>query len=102
MKILTLFFIIVFGGGIFYFATQNTSTVTIHIGQQTWPDIPLYTIVLLSVIVGLVIAWLFHLLTILSDTLTLSEKEQEGEKASYEKTNLVIKDRANFLIDKST
>ncbi len=59
------------------FATQNTATTTIYLGGYTFQEIPIYLIVLVPLLVGLFISYLFHMLRVLSDSLTISEHKDE-------------------------
>jgi len=50
---------VIFGLAIAYFATQNTTPVTIHIAQYAFEG-PLYLVVMGSLFVGLLIAWILY------------------------------------------
>lgn len=72
--ILLIIFAIVFG----YFATFNLEMVTIALGPYyTTPPIPIYIVIGLTLLVGLVLAWLISSVAALSNSFTLRSKERE-------------------------
>ena len=58
-----------------YFSTQNTAGVVLHVGTITWRNIPLYLVILGSLLIGIVISWLISLVDVLSSKLTLLGKD---------------------------
>ncbi|MCL4339230.1 lipopolysaccharide assembly protein LapA domain-containing protein [Patescibacteria group bacterium] len=66
---------IVFGLGFAYFATQNTLSVTIHISNFTFYGIPLYLVILGSLLVGIILATIIHIIDSLTNFLILRKKE---------------------------
>jgi len=52
---------IIFGLAIGYFATQNTTLVTIQVAQYAFEEVPLYLVIVGSLFVGLFIAWILYL-----------------------------------------
>jgi uncharacterized integral membrane protein len=72
---LALIFTVLFSLVVAYFATQNTSYLILHFGYYTWAGIPIYVVVLGSLLVGLLFAWLFHLLSSISSSIRLNKKE---------------------------
>lgn len=74
-------FAIIFATAVAYFATQNTSTITIHFIQYSWSGIPIYLLVLFSLLFGFLFAWLLHLMNALSVTFLLRGKEDALKKA---------------------
>jgi len=67
---LSMLFTIIFGLAIGYFATQNTSPVTIQLGDLRFENVPLYIATIGSLILGIFIAWLFYLARTVSSTFT--------------------------------
>lgn len=61
--------------GAAYFATQNTGTVHVLLGNFMLSGIPLYIVVIGSVLFGVFISWLISLIDSFSTTFTLHGKE---------------------------
>ncbi len=72
---LALIFTVIFGIIIAYFATQNTTSIGLHFASYSWSGIPVYLVVLLSLLIGLLFAWLLHVLTSISSSLTIRGKD---------------------------
>lgn len=72
---LVLIFAIVFGLGLAFFATQNTNGVTITLANIPLPDTPLWTIVVVSILIGIVSASFFNVVNIISSALKLHGKD---------------------------
>ncbi|CAN5122113.1 hypothetical protein BH11PAT1_BH11PAT1_2240 [soil metagenome] len=53
---------VIFALGIAYFATQNTAGVSIYIAQYFIPGVPLYMVMVVSLLVGMFMAWVAGLL----------------------------------------
>lgn len=78
---LGLLIAVVFGLAIGYFATQNTTPVTIRVAEYTLEDVPLYLVVVGSLFVGLFIAWILYVARSVSSRVTLYGKEHAVKKA---------------------
>lgn len=61
--------------GVSYLATQNTSGITLHVASYTFKNLPIYLIILASLLVGLLFSWLVFTLKVISFTLQLREKD---------------------------
>lgn len=59
------------------FATQNTGSISINLGNYSLPNIPVYLVVLVPLLVGLFISSLVHILKTLADSLIISEHKDE-------------------------
>lgn len=70
---------IVFGLGFTLLAIQNTAFVVVQLAGYAW-TIPLYIVMFGSLLVGLLIAWLFNLIDWASSTLTLHGKDAQIKK----------------------
>ena len=57
---------VILGTAIGYFATQNTTPVTIRVGEYAFADIPLYLIIVGSLVTGVIVSWILYLAKILS------------------------------------
>ena len=73
---LSILFSVIFGLAIGYFATQNTSPVTIQLGELSVQNVPLYFVAIGSLILGFVIAWIFYLARTVSSTFTIYGKDR--------------------------
>lgn len=66
------------------FATQNTSTVTINLGNYVLANIAIYLIVLVSFFTGIFIAFVIYFIKNLSSSLTMGEKDEQIKKLKSE------------------
>ena len=57
---------VIFGIAIGYFATQNTVPVTLRIGEYVFADIPLYLVIVGSLVVGVLLSWILYLAKLVS------------------------------------
>ena len=71
---------ILFGLGIGYFATENTTPVTIRLADYALEEVPLYLVVVGSLLVGLLIAWILYIARSVSARLTIYGKNQVVKK----------------------
>lgn len=67
----------VLGTAFAVFATQNTQTVDLNFGKYFIPSTPLYLVVLVPLLLGLVLAYILHIMKILSHDMTIDEQKQE-------------------------
>lgn len=74
-----------------YFATQNTELVTIHFATNTWTGIPLYLLMLTSLLAGLLFAWIFHILSAISASFALRSKNKKIKQTKEENLELTKK-----------
>ncbi len=73
----TIILAVVVGLGIGYFATQNTTLISLYFGPYAFPNIPLYFVVVGAVLLGLLLAWVFSLVNSFSSKITLHGKENQ-------------------------
>ncbi|HVA97144.1 MAG TPA: lipopolysaccharide assembly protein LapA domain-containing protein [Candidatus Acidoferrales bacterium] len=85
---LVLFLLIIFGLGMSYFATQNTGAVHIVVGNNYIGGIPMYILVIGSLLLGIFISWLISLIDTISSGATLHGKVNEIKKAEDRIDNL--------------
>ncbi len=84
-----LIFTVLFSAVVAYFATQNTVIISLHFASYTWSGIPIYLVMLGSLLAGLLFAWIFYLLNAISSSLTIRGKNQalkEGKESNLELT----------------
>lgn len=62
-----------FGLGVAYFATQNTNTITLQMAHYH-SSIPLYAVVVGSILLGIFISWLISLVNAIGTSLELRGK----------------------------
>jgi len=72
---LSVLFSVIFGLAIGYFATQNTSPVTIQLGELRIENVPLYFATIGSLILGLFIAGIFYFARTVSSTIATYGKD---------------------------
>jgi uncharacterized integral membrane protein len=77
---LALLVAVLFGLAIGYFATQNTTPVTIRLAEYALEEIPLYFVVVGSLLIGLFIAWILYIAQFLSAKLTIYGRDQVVRK----------------------
>ena len=73
----TLFTAVTLGIVFAIFATQNTSSVTLNFGNYILPSMPIYLVVLIPLLIGLLLALFFHINKDLSQGLTINEQKDE-------------------------
>lgn len=72
---LALLLLVVFGLGMAFFATQNVLGTTITIAGNTFTGIPLYVVVIGSLLLGIFVSWLISMINAISSTLTIHGKD---------------------------
>lgn len=78
---LTIFLTLIVSLVIAYLATQNAALVTLHLGQATLADIPLFFVVLAAMIFGTLITWAVGLIGTIKSKLTIF-----GQKGALKKS----------------
>ncbi len=77
-----LIVLVVFGIGVAFFATQNTQTVSVVVGNYSWTGIPLYLIVLGSMLLGFVVNWIINIVNGISSAIKVHGKESTIKDAN--------------------
>jgi uncharacterized membrane protein YciS (DUF1049 family) len=70
-----LIILVVFGIGVAFFATQNTQAISITLANYPLTGVPLYLIVLGSLLLGFVVSWVISLADVISSALKIHGKE---------------------------
>ncbi|HEV8342060.1 MAG TPA: lipopolysaccharide assembly protein LapA domain-containing protein [Candidatus Binatia bacterium] len=78
---LVLLIAVIFGLAVSYFATQNTTPVTIRVAEYALEDVPLYLVAIGSLLVGLFIAWILYFAKSVSSTVTIYGKNHAVKRA---------------------
>jgi cell shape-determining protein MreC len=81
---LALLIAVVFGAAVGYFATQNTLPVTIQVANYALEDVPVYLVVVGSLLIGLFIAWILYVARSVSSTLAIRGKNTEVRRAKQD------------------
>jgi len=74
---LALILAAILGAATVYFSMQNQTLVSVQLGNYFWANVPLYFVSLVSLLVGISIAWLVSTVGEIGSTLTLWGKESE-------------------------
>ena len=92
---LTLVVTVVLGIGFALFATQNTGSIDLNFGSYKINDVPIYIVVLVTLLIALVISFFTYIGRHLSDSLTLSE--QRDDLKELKKENIELTKKAHKL-----
>lgn len=79
---------VLFGLGLAYFAIQNTMTVPISFGLYQFFNVPIYLIAFGSLLAGLLIAWVIHLVGALGFFISLQSKESKLREKDLQMADL--------------
>jgi uncharacterized metal-binding protein len=82
MLVLILFLII--GSALVYISKFNFTPVTVNLGVITISDIPLFYVIVTSLLIGLVLSYLLHLVHAISVSYKLRGKDNEIKKDKNE------------------
>ena len=74
---LSIFLAVIFGLGVGYFATENTTPVALRLGDFVLDNVPLYLVAIGSLLAGLIIAWIFYLTRSVAGSMTTFGKARE-------------------------
>lgn len=77
---LTLIFLLVIGAALVYISKFNFTPVSLNLGAYVFSDIPLFYVIIGSLIIGLVFSYLIHLVRAISNSFTLRGKNKEIKK----------------------
>jgi MFS superfamily sulfate permease-like transporter len=66
---------VLFGLGFAYLATQNTAGIALRAGPYLFSGVPIYLVVFLSLLAGLIIAWAFSSVGWVSSAMQLRAKD---------------------------
>ncbi|MGE5303480.1 MAG: lipopolysaccharide assembly protein LapA domain-containing protein [Alphaproteobacteria bacterium] len=72
---------VIFGIAIAYFATQNTTPVTVQIGEYAFANIPLYLAMVWALFVGVFISCILYLARAVSSRVTIYGKDHAMRRA---------------------
>ena len=72
---LSFIIILLFGLAVSFFAGQNTLPVTIHLSNYQLTSVPLYVVIVVSMLVGFIISWLVSLVETLFNVFVIRGKD---------------------------
>ena len=81
---ITLILIILAGGAFVYLAQNNLSPVTLHIGSTVISNLPLFYVIIGSLLTGLIVAYLIHLVNSIFISLSIHGKDSKIKQAKNE------------------
>ena len=81
---LTLILLLVTGSLFVYISKFNFMLVSVNLGMYTISNIPLFYVIVASVVLGLVLSYLFQLAQSISNSFTLRGKNNEIKKGEGE------------------
>ena len=86
-----LIVLFVFGIGVAFFATQNTQAIPLNFATYSLSAIPLYLIVLVSLLLGFAVSWLIGLVDVISSAFKIHGKESTIKDANKQISELTKK-----------
>ena len=85
---LSILLAVIFGLGVGYFATENTTPVALRLGDFVVENVPLYLVAVGSLLAGLVIAWIFYLTRTVTGSMTMASKARDTSTIERSMANL--------------
>lgn len=77
---LELILLLVVGSGLVYISKFNFVPVSVNLGMYTISDIPLFYVIVGSLVIGLVLSYLVYLINAISISFVLKGKDKEIKK----------------------
>jgi uncharacterized integral membrane protein len=87
---LAIIFTVIFSALVAYFATQNTGTITLQFASYS-RTMPIYVIILASLLAGLLFGWIFQLLNSISGAFAIRSKNKKIKESKDENLELTKK-----------
>jgi len=81
---LNLILVLLVGSGLVYVSKFNFTLVSVNLGFATIPNVPLFYIIITSVVFGLILSYIFSLIRSVSTSFTLRGKNNEIKKGQDE------------------
>lgn len=88
----TLILLVMFGIGAAYFATQNTAHASINLASYNLTNIPMYLIVLGSLLIGLLLSSIINIANSISSSFML-----HGKDVKIKQTKKVVVDLTKYI-----
>lgn len=86
-----LIVLFIFGIGVAFFATQNTQAISLTFANYSLNSIPLYIIVLVSLLLGFAVSWIISLVDVISSAFKIHGKEGTIKNANKQIAELTKK-----------
>ena len=77
---LTLILFLIIGSLLVYISKFNFAPVTVNLGMYVISDIPLFYVIVGSLVIGLILSYLVYLIRSITTSLTLRGKDKEIKK----------------------
>jgi uncharacterized integral membrane protein len=74
---LVLILLLVIGSGLVYISKYNFTPVSVNLGVYTLSDIPLFYVIVGSIVIGLVLSYIAYLIHSISTSFTIRGKDKE-------------------------
>ncbi len=104
--VLKLLILLLFGSGIAFLSLQNTTPVTVVLLSYTSPTVSLNYVIIGSILLGVLLAYGFHLIQSISTSFILRNKNKQLRQKDTQITELTKEvhqlDRENASIKKET
>jgi len=81
---LVLILLLVVGSGLVYISRYNFTPVTLNLGVYTLSDIPLFYVIVGSLVIGLLLSYLVYMVNSILTTFKLRGKDKEIKKQKGE------------------
>ena len=88
---LTLILILIFGSGMAYLAFQNSTNVTLVFLNYTFPGVSLFFVILGSMLVGVILAYIIQLANSISTAIAIRNKDHKIKESENNVTQLTKK-----------
>lgn len=88
---IALVLLIIFGAGVAFFTLQNTTPVTLTLAQTTFKNVPLFLVMIGSLLTGVLIAGVIYVVQLLSSSLTIWGKDKKIKAAETQTGELLKK-----------
>lgn len=85
---LNIIFLLIAGSALTYISKYNLAPVTVNMGGYTIADIPLFYVIVGSILVGMILSYVLQLLQNISSYLTIRGKSKEIKVGQDEILNL--------------
>lgn len=87
----SLIVLLILASGIAFFSQQNTMLVTVTFMQYTLPNLPLFYVMIASMLMGIFLAYVVNIHQSISAALIISEKTKKNKKLKQTLLELVKK-----------
>ena len=93
-----LIVLVIIGLGMAFFSTQNLTGIPITLANYTWTGVPLYLVVIGSLLLGIIVSWLISLVDMFSSMVTIQGKNA-ALKDALRKIEILKKEKYTLEIE---